>query len=475
MSNELYFKRITEISAMIKSKVISPVELTQLMLDRIDRFNPKLNAYISVMRDEALAQARELEEEAARGHFRSPLHGIPISIKDVFDTKGHPTTGGSNVFKDWMSDKDATVVSKLKEAGAVIIGKNNLHEFCWGGTTENLHYGPSRNPWNPEKIPGGSSGGSAVAVAAGMAFGAIGTDTLGSVRLPSALCGSTAIKPTYGRVSRYGNMPMSWTFDHIGPMGRYVKDLALMLQVISGYDRHDPTSSKEIVDVTFERSLENLNGVVIGICREYFFDESADPEVIKLVEDSINVIESLGATVKEITIKGIDRAINSIFTIAVSEGYAFHKNIIDTYPELYGDGVREHILDGKGVSAQEYIDAQRYRNLFTQRLLEAMDSVDILLTPTNIHPAFSIWSVPPEGMAEAIWRLFRTPIGNLTGFPALSIPCGFVPEGLPVGLQLIGKPFDEKRILQIGDCFERVKPYADQLAENKAYENYSLT
>jgi aspartyl-tRNA(Asn)/glutamyl-tRNA(Gln) amidotransferase subunit A len=467
---DILFQDMATVAELVRTKAVSPVELTKRALNRIEKLDSQTNAFIRVMSEEALHQAKILESEAAAGEVRGPLHGIPIAIKDIFETKGHVTTAGSKVFEHWIPDKDATVVSMLKQAGAVIVGKTNMHEFAMGATNENPHYGATRNPWNVQKIPGGSSGGSAAAVASGMCFGALGTDTAGSVRLPAAFCGLVGLKPTYGVVSRYGCVPFSWSLDHIGPMTRNVKDSIVMMQSLGGYDPKDQASSRRSIDFAFELPLQDLRGKVVGVCREYFFDH-LDNEVRIWMDKSISLLESLGAEVREISIAGIEKALQSFKLIAQSEVLTFHGPIFKRHAEMYGEDIRFRFNFAQTISAVEYLNAQKYRSVFIERLLHVMKSIDVLVAPTNSLPPYTIGSIPPEETMNNIFNLGKTPFANFVGFPALSVPCGILTGNLPTGIQFIGKPFSDKQLLRIGECFEHAITWMPTDREKSLFQN----
>ncbi|WP_240689004.1 amidase [Ammoniphilus sp. YIM 78166] len=466
---DLFFHDMTTVSGLIKEKKVSPIELTQLLLERIHRYNPVLNAYIKVMDDEALSQAKELEKEIMEGKLRSPLHGIPIAIKDIIQTKGIVTTAGSKVFEDWIPDEDATVITRLKEAGAILIGKTNLHEFAMGATTENPFYGAAKNPWDLERIPGGSSGGSAVALAAGLCFGALGTDTAGSVRLPSALCGTVGLKPTYGRVSRHGCLPFSWSLDHIGPMTRTVKDSAILLGYMAGYDKKDHSSADLPVDMDWDQPLDHLKGIKLGICYEYFL-EGVHPEIEQVFHDAILRLVDLGAEVVVLKLPGIEEAQWAQRIIAQAEAYSFHEPILTHRSELYSEDVKFRLRFGKDVSAFDYLKAQKIRKKFIQDVLQATEEVNLLASPMNHNPAFKIGSVPPEQAINNMFHLSKAPLVSMLGFPALALPCGFISGNMPTGLQLIGKPFKEKELMQVGELYEKSEHWVEFIEKNKAYE-----
>ncbi|MCO7174883.1 amidase [Sporolactobacillus kofuensis] len=463
--DHLFFEDIRKISLQLKSGSISSVEITEKMLDRIHKLDPALNAYIQVMDGSALEQAKKADDEIIRGNIRGPLHGVPIAIKDIFETKGSITTAGSKVLSKWKPAQDAVVVSKLKDAGAVIIGKTNLHEFAMGSTTENPHYGPTRNPWNLTKIPGGSSGGSAVAVAAGMCYGALGTDTGGSIRLPSSLCGIVGLKPTFNLVNRKGCVPLSWSFDHIGPMARTVDDCALILQVIV-----DP---KMIQNHGLDLSIENIHtikhrSIKIGICKEYFFD-GIEEEIQMIVEQAMYDLEAIGIQFIDIKIPGIAEGLNAQKIISKSEAYTFHKNTFEKYPNDFGKDVQFRLNSGSKVLASEYIEAQRVRRSFLENVKEAMKECDYILSPTHSITPFDVGERSPEESINNIFDLGKTPIGNLLGYPVLTVPCGFSSKKLPVGMQIIGKPYSEDQLLSIGKHYEEEHHWTEYFEQNNAY------
>ncbi|WP_201318236.1 amidase [Paenibacillus sp. EPM92] len=460
---DLFFETISSVASSLKKKEISPVELTTKLLERIERLEPTLNAFITVLSDDALTQAKLLEQELQQGNVRGPLHGVPIAIKDVFETKDRITTAGSKIFESWKPDKDAAVIQCLKDAGAIIIGKNNLHEFCAGSTTENPHYGQTRNPWDVNKIPGGSSGGSAVAVATGMCFGAVGTDTTGSVRLPSSICGVVGLKPTYEVVSREGLVPLSWTFDHIGPISRTVEDSAIMLSVMADKDK----LGKLDLNLSFQK--DSLYGVRIGVCDDYFF-EHMDPEMKDIVHTAIQKLQDLGAEIIEINLPNTDQALEAQKTIAKSEAYSFHKPMFDKYPERYGKDLNVRLNSGKEVTASEYLQAQRFRRRFIDNALHTLRQCDIIVSPTNVIVPYDIGTIPPEKTINNIFNLGKTAIASFLGFPAITVPCGFTRQLLPVGMQLIGKPYSEGLLLEVGSVYEKSENWVDYLRVNRAYE-----
>ncbi|HHW37405.1 MAG TPA: Asp-tRNA(Asn)/Glu-tRNA(Gln) amidotransferase subunit GatA [Bacillales bacterium] len=462
--NELLFETIENAGNAINNKQISPVELTQMTLNQIRKHEPNVNAFITVMEEEALAEAKQLEAELMNNKVRGPLHGLPIAVKDILQTAGVKTTGGSKIFEDWIPDEDAVAVQKLRDSGAIIIGKANLHEFAMGATTENPHYGSTKNPWNVKRIPGGSSGGSAVATATGMAFGAVGSDTAGSIRLPAAMCGTVGFKPTYGVVSRRGCLPFSWSLDHIGPMTRTVRDAAIMLGVMKGYDQKDQASVKRNVPVLYD-SLCDLKGIKLGFYEPYMF-AGIDADVRRGIDEAFRQLEVLGAEIVPIDLPGIDDALNALKAIAQSEVLSVHEPLLKKYGHLYGDDLKYRFEFGSDVSATAYIRAQRRRDQFVRETIKQMDGIDALVGPTNVKPPFEIGTMVPEMAISNMFTLGKTPLANILGFPSLSVACGFTSEKLPVGLQLIGKPFTDQRVLQIGDCYEKSMPWVEALKKN---------
>ncbi len=452
---------IAEAGDLLCRRALSPVELTRAYLDRITRLDRDLLAYITVLHDEALAAAGAAEREIARGRYRGPLHGIPIALKDLVLTRGLRTTCGSRILRDWVPNADATVAGRLADAGAILLGKLNLHEFAYGPTGVNPHYGTSRNPWDCHRIPGGSSSGSGVAVAAGLAAGALGTDTGGSVRIPAALCGIVGLKPTYGRVSRAGVIPLAWSLDHVGPMTRTVTDAALLLQVLAGRDPADP-STVAIPVPDYRRAMQGeVRGLRLGVPKDLFF-ERLDPEVRAAVLAAARSLEGLGAVVEEIPLPKIHHAGPASFAIIASEAMAYHEPYLRTRAAEYGDDVRARLTTGQFVLAHQYLKAQRARQVIRAEMDAALTRVDALLTPTTPIPAPRLEEreITVDGVTQdARWWLIRCtrPI-NVTGHPALSVPCGVTASGLPIGLQLVGRFFDEASLLLIGHAFESASP-----------------
>lgn len=430
---------------------MSPVEITRECLARIEKLNPALNAFITVMTESAMAEAEQAEAEITRGKWRSPLHGIPVALKDLIDTAGARTTSASALHEKRVPAEDAEVVRRLREAGAVIVGKNNLHEFAYGGSSLVSHYGDIHNPWDDDRVAGGSSGGSAAAVAAGMACAAIGTDTAGSIREPAALCGCVGLKPTYGRVSSRGVIPLSASLDHVGPIARSVADAAIVLQAIAGYDAKDITSADvPVADVSALK--EDAKSLRVGVARSYFF-EDLDPEVASAMEHTLRGIEALVAQVKEVHLEvPTDR------TLQAAESYAYHAGNIATSPELYQPETLRRIRTGEKVSAGEYIRRRRELEEARRNIRQVFAEVDLVVTPTTPIPAPAIAELKanPDALRPAELRLLRnTRPFNVWGLPAISIPCGFTQSGLPIGLQIAGPHWREDLVLRLAHAYEQ--------------------
>ncbi|MCL6562775.1 MAG: amidase [Firmicutes bacterium] len=462
MSESILLQPLFAVSEQLRRGEISSAELVELTLSRIERLNPRLHALIRVSPESARETARLLDAELRRGQWRGPLHGVPVTVKDILATKGQITTGGSQVLRHWVPDRDAVAVQRLREAGAVIVGKANLHEFAMGATTENPYYGNAKNPWNLDLIPGGSSGGSAVAVATGMGYASLGSDTAGSIRLPAAMCGIVGLKPTYDLVERDGCLPFSWSLDHVGPMARRVEDVRLLLDALVRPDhpRRPRPSGQERGD---------LSGLRIGLVRGYGF-EAMDEEMAAVGLAALEVMTRLGARRVELELPHLAEAENALRTIAQAEAWAFHAPIYRRKPELYGADVRYRLQFGQQVTAEAYVNAQRMRRRFLQAVLEGMRQVDVWCLPTNIRPPFRIGSVPPEQAINNMFTLGRTPLANLLGFPALTIPVGFTRHGLPCGLQLIGPAYSDWKLLAIAKVIEEAIPSHQALIENRRYE-----
>jgi aspartyl-tRNA(Asn)/glutamyl-tRNA(Gln) amidotransferase subunit A len=447
---------VKEASDLVRRKDVSPVDLTQACLARIDRYNTSINAFITVTRDQALATAREMEAEMRRGTLRGPLHGIPIALKDNIDTAGILTTAASGVFKDRVPAEDAEAAVRLKKAGAILLGKLNLHEFALGGTSSVTYYGPVHNPWALDRVPGGSSGGSGAAIAADLCIGTLGTDTGGSIRIPASLCGIVGFKPTYGRVSNRGVVPMAWTLDHVGPMCKTVEDAALMLGVIAGFDPLDPVSVDAPVP-DYSRAIgAPTSRLRVGVARAPFF-QSLDPEVAKAVEAAIEVLRKLTAGVMDVQIPEA----GNIADVWNSEIYAYHEPWITKTPQLYQQATRT-LIEGAGrTSSATYAQARRHVDAVRREIKKVFASVDVLVTPTQrgvAQPIATAPQAPPAGRGgppPAGGGLVNTAAFDIYGLPTISVPCGFSASGLPIGLQISGNHFAESTVLSLAHAYEQ--------------------
>jgi aspartyl-tRNA(Asn)/glutamyl-tRNA(Gln) amidotransferase subunit A len=438
----------------VRSKKVSPVELTRECLSRIEQLNPKLNAFITVTADSALAQARQAEAEIQHDRWKGPLHGIPIALKDLVDTAGVRTTAASGLFKDRVPTQDAEVVRRLKAAGAVLLGTLNLHEFAYGGSSVISYFGPVHNPWDTDYSPGGSSGGSAAAVAAHLCYGAIGSDTGGSIRMPAAYCGIVGLKPTYGRVSTRGVIPLAWSLDHLGPMTRTAKDAALILQVIAGYDPEDTSSTDTPVADYAETVEAKTSSLRIGIPRAHFYDR-LHPEIQAAIDTALSVLGKLTSSQHEIEIPAPN---DTAILIQKAEAYAYHRDYVTKSPELYQAETLKRIRAGTEISMAAYIYARRQVDQFRRSVPKVFDSVDLIVTPTT--------PVPPSMISELLAdldhlrakELLTTPNTrpfNVLGLPTISVPCGFTRTGLPIGMQVIGPHGREATVLQLAHAYEQ--------------------
>jgi aspartyl-tRNA(Asn)/glutamyl-tRNA(Gln) amidotransferase subunit A len=447
--DDLVYAGIRELGTRFRKREVSPLELTEALLDRIARVDPTLDAFVTLTPDRARAEAKAAEATLLRGDGR-PLLGIPVGYKDIYDTRGIKTSAGSALWADRVAEGDATCVTRLQDAGCVMLGKLITHEFAWGIQSPGHRFKPARNPWNREHIPGGSSSGSGAALAAGLCAGALGTDTGGSIRGPASFSGIVGLKPTYGRCSRAGVATLSWTLDHTGPMARSVEDCAYLLQQLAGHDPLDPASSQApVADYvgTLDRSIRGLR---IGVPRDYFFD-GADADVAGAFEDAMTTYRGLGADVRDVTIPNIWDA-PSFMVIMASEAFAYHERDLRERPGLYGDLLRERLTSGALYTGAEYVQAMRLRERLRNEMLDVLRSVDLLATPTSPKPAptfAAMWDVS-LGFPRS-----NTPPFNLSGLPALALPCGFASAGLPLSLQLAGRPFDEATVLRAGHAYQQ--------------------
>jgi aspartyl-tRNA(Asn)/glutamyl-tRNA(Gln) amidotransferase subunit A len=458
VDNDILELSLAEAARLVTTGGISPVELVDACLARIDSVDGVLRAYIDVYHDSARRVAAAAETMIKAGHRLGPLHGIPVALKDNIGLAGLVTTAGSKVLADWRPSEDATVAQGLKSAGAVIIGKTNMHEFAWGGTSANPHYGSVRNPWDVERFPAGSSGGSGAAVAARTCFGALGTDTGGSVRLPAAVNGIVGLRPTIGRVSNFGVVPLAWSMDTVGPMTRTVQDCALMFSAIAGHDPRDPGSAHVPV-VDYSADLRRgVDGLRIGIIPDYFFHH-LQPPVYTAVMAALETLTGMGARIVDVEVEGIHGNISAQLTIEACEPSTYHQQWLRERPQDYGEDVRLLLEAGELHLATHYLQAQRYRAVLRARFLEAFKSVDVFVCPTLPFTATRVGETRveisegvPEDMLSAIMQFTGVP--SLTGLPSLNVPCGFDDNGLPIGMQIISRPFDEATLFRVGAAFQ---------------------
>ena len=445
---------LSEASQLVRSKKVSPVELTQVCLSNIERLNPKLNAFITVTADSALAQAHKAEDEIQRGRWSGPLHGIPIALKDLVDTAGVRTTAASALFKDRVPTQDAEIVRRLKAGGAVFLGKLNMHEFAYGGSSVISYFGPVRNPWAPDYMAGGSSSGSAAVMAAQLCYAAIGSDTGGSIRQPAAYCGIVGLKPTYGRVSTRGVIPLAWSLDHLGPMARTVIDATLILQVIAGYDPED-TNSTDIPVADYAGTLgAKTSSLRMGIPRAHFY-EGLHPEIQAAMDAALSVLGKLTASQHEIEIPA---ASDTALLISKTEAHAYHREYVTKTPELYQPETLKRIRAGAEISAMEYVYARRQLDQFRRSVPRVFDTVNVLITPTTPVPPFRICDLLADMdnlRGKEIATLRNTRPFNLSGLPTISVPCGFTGEGLPIGMQITGPPQGEATVLRLAHAYEQ--------------------
>ena len=447
---------ILALAHQLRERRVSSAEVVESLLERIG--GDQTNAFITVTGERAADAAARSDRELSAGEDRGVLHGVPIALKDLIFTKDVRTTMGSAFFEENVPDYDATVVERLEEAGAVLIGKTNTHEFAYGPTGDRSNFGPTRNPYDPERITGGSSGGSGAAVAAGLCYGALGSDTGGSIRIPAALCGVVGMKPTFGRVSKYGVFPLSWSLDHVGPLTRTVEDNALLLNVLAGYDSRDPYSINRGPE-DFTRDLRrDISGGVVGIPTDFYF-EHGDAEVESRVRDAIEVLRELGAEVREIHLPNLWESLSAQRLTLAAEAYAVHEERLETAPEKFDDHGLERLLLGEDLRAYRYANAQQRKLRATDEFDHAFEEVDVLLAPTTPIPAPYLGQrqIQIEGYEEAVYSALTRLTGptDLTGHPSLSVPCGTTTEGLPIGLQLIGRRFDEATVYRFGHAYER--------------------
>ena len=459
----LHDMTLAEAAAALRARRVSAVELLQAQIARARAVQPAINAFIRIDEEPAMAQARALDSEAARGHFRGPLHGVPMAHKDMFYRTGLVTTCGSAIRRDVRADTTATALERLDAAGAIDFGTLNMAEFAYGPTGHNVHVGAARNPWNTAHITGGSSSGSGAAVAARATFGALGSDTGGSVRLPASLCGVTGLKVSYGRVSRAGAMPLSYSMDTVGPLARTALDCALMLQVLAGADPRDPTTPAQPVPDYAARLQQPLGGLRVGVPNQFFHDD-LDPVVARCIDEARKVLTSLGCRVIPVDLPDMRAAEVAATHVIAAEAATLHGNWLRTRPQDYSPQVRARLMRGLAVPASRYIDALRLRGELLQRFLsEVFNQVDVLHIPSLAIPTPTLAETDVGGGARmdrilALLTRLQRPL-NFLGLPSIALPCGLTPNGMPVGMQLAGRPFAEDVILHLAHAFQQVTPW----------------
>ncbi len=457
-SIEICYLSIAEAAELLAGRELSPVELIDAHLERIEQTDDALNSFITLLGEQARAAAKDAERSIQAGQYLGPLHGIPIGLKDLYYTKGVRTGIGSKILRDFVPDFDAAVTERFREAGAILMGKFQMHEFALGASSENPHDGDAHNPWDTSRITGGSSGGSGSAVAAGQCMGALGSDTGGSIRIPSSFCGIVGLKPTFGRVSRHGVYPLSWSLDTVGPMTRTVRDSALVLNAIAGHDPRDPSSIDRPVE-DFTASLgQGVDGLRVGLPQEYFYD-IIDDEVKDAVSHAASVLEELGASVKEVSIPALNHALAVSSTILFAEAGEVHIKHLRERADDIGNDVRSRFEVGALTPAIDYIRAQRARAAFNTEMANTMQDFDVLLAPTTPFGAPQIGertsrvggrTEPTRSLLARLTRPF-----NLTGQPAVSVPCGFTSSGVPIGMQFGARAFDEATALRVAHAYEQ--------------------
>jgi len=459
-----YQLTIAEAAEKIAAQELSPVELVRSALDRIEAVDGRLNAFVLVTPEQALDTARQAEKEIADGRYRGPLHGIPVGIKDLYDVAGLPTTSSSQVRQDYIATEDSACVSRLGDAGAVMVGKTQTHEFAYGVITPT-----TRNPWNIDHVPGGSSGGSGAAVAAGACLMGMGSDTGGSIRVPASLCGVVGLKPTYGRVSRYGVTSLCWSLDHVGPLTRTVRDAALVLNVLAGFDPRDDATARLPVPDYSKGLSEGVAGRTIGVPRNFFFDD-LEPAVEVAVRAAVEELESQGAAVREVEIPYADQMLALEYGLVVPEATSYHQSMLRERGERYTDEVRVFLEAGELVLATAYLRVLRIRTLLKRAFQQVFQGIDAIVCPTIPATAARVGQQSfrfPSGAETTVTEAYvrHSAPANLTGLPALTVPCGFDSAGLPIGLQVIGRPYDERTVLGIGHAYEQATDWTSRRPE----------
>jgi len=463
MSRELWAEPIEALAPRLRAGDLSPVTLAETYLDRIRRYDATLHSYICVS-DSVLDDARDAEAEIKAGRWRGPLHGIPVAVKDNYLTADMPTTAGSTAPGLSFPRRDSAAAARLRSAGAILIGKTRTHEFAWGNVTP-----PVANPWDRERVPSGSSGGSAAALAAGLCAAALGSDTGGSIRMPASVCSVVGLKASFGRISRDGVVPHSWSLDHAGPLSRTVGDAAHLLNVLAGYDPADPACQTQPVP-DYTKALDKpIEGLRIGVCRNHFFERN-DVDVEHAVEQAIADLAGQGATVQDFRVPLLDYGLGAIFAIELASSTAYHDASLRAGRAAhFQPDVRTLVEIGRFVTAADYLKAEQYRTVLMDEFRKAFENVDVVVTPTTPITAWKIgdWHVEVGGRQESVlaasWR-FTYPF-NLTGLPAVSVPCGFDRRGLPIGLQIAARPYDEMTLLRVAHAYERTHDWTNRTPE----------
>ena len=457
---------IAEASRLIETRAMSPVELTELCLRCVRTLDGQLNSFLLVTEDHARATARRAETEIVAGRRRGPLHGIPIGLKDIYATKGIRTTAHSKVLADHVPDEDSTVTAKLAEAGTVLLGKLATHEFAIGGPSFDLPWPPARNPWNTDHFTGGSSSGSGAAIAAGLVLGATGSDTGGSIRLPSAYCGVAGVKPTYGLVSRHGILPLAFTLDHAGPMAWTVEDCAILLQAMSGYDERDPSSAKASIPDYRAALREDLKGFRVGVVRHFYEDDQpTDPEMKQSIAAALTTMVGLGAELREVRLPPLGEYNDCGTAIILTEAFAIHAKTLGSRFDDYGERFRNRVALGALISGPDYVQALRMRQQLIARTRSAMKDVDVLVTAVTTGPAPRIDGIHKDGPFKH--PSFSWPC-NLAGLPVTTVCCGFSGSGLPLAIQVIARPFEDATSLAVAHAYERATAWRSRRPDLRA-------
>ena len=469
---DLAYLSVAEGAELLRAKKLSPVEWTQALLDRIAKIDEHYNAFLVVTADKALAQAKTAEAEIAKGQWRGPMHGVPYAAKDIFDIEGMATTCHSKIRKDHRAKADAFVVKKLRDAGAVLLGKVALHEFATGGPAFDLPWPPARNPWNRDLHPGGSSSGSGAALAAGMAPAALGTDTGGSVRNPATCCGIIGLKPTYGAVSLSGVFPLTYSLDHVGPMTRTVEDNAILFHAIEGHDRNDPTSSKRAAADCLKDLKSGVKGLRIGLIEHFHTEDAeADPDQVRAIGEACSVLRKLGAEVRTIRVSPLPLWTDCNRTIHQAEAYAIHERDIQERPQDYAALTRNRLLPGAFVSAAKYINAQQLRAALCTEMANAMRDLDAVVSLSSLLLPCRIDD--PAAIARTYDQQARL-VFNVTGTPCISVPTGFTDSGVPLAMQIASHAFAEPMVYRIAHAYCEATGFADRRPPIKAADKIAM-